>query len=563
MLEDAEKSYHAEKRVTENDVYDNKLIFGDNLLALKALEAEYTGKVKCIYIDPPYNTGNAFKHYDDGLEHSIWLSLMRNRLEILCKLLSKDGVIFAQIDDVEQPYLRVLMDEVFGRNNFINTISVKMKNVAGVSGGGEDKKLKKNIEHIHLYAKSYMHFPSFKGVYNYTPISKLVQTYRDEGKSWKYISALIYEGDKQYIGSTIGGAGNEIKIYARKNPIIKSINQIMRDEQISEAKVYKKYAKCIFQTAMPQSSIRPRAMKEAQKLGSIEDLHSIEYVPKTGKNKGKVYEQFYKGAKFRLLTWLRDVSDEIDGILCKKEAQGTYWDFVSETNNLTKEGDVSFPNGKKPESLLHRIIYMSTDSGDIVLDSFAGSGTTAAVAHKMGRKWITVELGEHCHTHIIPRLRKVINAADKGGVSKSTNWKGGGGFRYYRLAPSMLEKDKWSNWVISKEFNAVMLAEAMCKHMGFSYAPDESHYWMHGYSSETDFIYVTTSVLIHKQLRVISEEVGTLRTLLICCKAFNANIDAFDNLTLKKIPQAVLSKCEWGKDDYSLNVAILELVKDF
>ena len=403
----------------------------------------------------------------------------------------------------------------------------------------------------------------FKGVYNYTPISKLVQTYRDEGKSWKYISALIYEGDKQYIGSTVGGAGNEIKIYARKNPIIKSINQIMKDEQISEAKVYKKYAKCIFQTAMPQSSIRPRAMKEAQKLGSIEDLHSIEYVPKTGKNKGKVYEQFYKGAKFRLLTWLRDVSDEIDGILCKKEAQGTYWDFVSETNNLTKEGDVSFPNGKKPESLLHRIIYMSTDSGDIVLDSFAGSGTTAAVAHKMGRKWITVELGEHCHTHIIPRLRKVINAADKGGVSKSTNWKGGGGFRYYRLAPSMLEKDKWSNWVISKEFNAVMLAEAMCKHMGFSYAPDESHYWMHGYSSETDFIYVTTSVLIHKQLRVISEEVGTLRTLLICCKAFNANIDAFDNLTLKKIPQAVLSKCEWGKDDYSLNVAILELVKDF
>ena len=124
LLENSEKSYHASQRVTDNDLFDNKLIFGDNLLALKALEQEYTGKIKCIYIDPPYNTGNAFEHYDDGLEHSIWMSLIRDRLIILRNLLSEDGVIFVQIDDVEQAYLRVLLDEIFGRQNFINTISI-------------------------------------------------------------------------------------------------------------------------------------------------------------------------------------------------------------------------------------------------------------------------------------------------------------------------------------------------------------------------------------------------------------------------------------------------------
>lgn len=258
LLEDSAKSYHAKNKVSDNDVFDNKLIFGDNLLALKALEREYAGKVKCIFIDPPYNTGNAFEYYDDGLEHSIWLGLIRDRIEILKNLLSIDGVIFVQIDDVEQAYLRVLMDEVFGRSNFINTISINLKNVAGASGGGEDKKLKKNIEYIHVYTKDYLSFDSFKGVYDYIPISELVENYRQEDKSWKYTTVLIYEGEKEYLGSTVDGDGNEIKIFARKNPVIKSINQLIREEKISEAEAYDKYASKIFQTQMPQSSIRPR-----------------------------------------------------------------------------------------------------------------------------------------------------------------------------------------------------------------------------------------------------------------------------------------------------------------
>jgi len=207
----------------------------------------------------------------------------------------------------------------------------------------------------------------------------------------------------------------------------------------------------------------------------------------------------------------------------------------------------------KPERLLKRIFEVATNPGDLVLDSFAGSGTTGAVAHKMGRRWIMVELGEHCHTHIIPRLQKVIDGEDTGGITKSFNWKGGGGFRYYRLAPSLLETDKWGNWVINKTYNAAMLAEALCKLEGFTYAPSDSVYWQHGRSTERDFIYVTTAKLTHEQLQQLSDEVGPERSLLVLCTAFRARGD-YPSLTVKKIPRQVLSRCEWGHDDYSLKV---------
>ena len=208
----------------------------------------------------------------------------------------------------------------------------------------------------------------------------------------------------------------------------------------------------------------------------------------------------------------------------------------------------------KPEKLLKNVLTIATNPGDWVLDSFAGSGTTGAVAHKMGRRWIMVELGEHCHTHIIPRLKKVIDGEDKGGITEAVGWKGGGGFRYLRLAPSLLEKDKWGNWVISKEFNAAMLAEAVCKLEGFAYAPSDAAYWQHGHSTERDFIYVTTASLSHDQLQQLSDEVGGDRSLLVVCSAFRGRKEGYTNLTVKKIPKAVLSRCEWGKDDYSLKV---------
>ena len=541
----------------------NMLIHGDNLLALKALEQDYAGQVKCIYIDPPYNTGNAFEHYDDGVEHSIWLSLIRERLVLLRALLSEEGSIWIQIDDEEQAYLKVLCDEVFGRNNFVNMISVNMKNIAGASGGGEDKRLKKNCEYILVYAKNYIQLPIFSGAFDYEEISELVARYKRENISWKYSTAIVNRGDKEYIGSTVDGDGNEIKIFRRNGYVIKSINQITKDEKISEKEAYKKYAKSIFQTAMPQSSIRPRVMAKVAELGTSGDLFSIEYVPKTGRNKGVVYEQFYKGDTFRLFAWLSDVSEEIDGQLYKKTLQGTYWDYTAGTKNLTKEGSVEFPNGKKPEALIERIFNMATTQGDIVLDSFLGSGTTAAVAQKMGRRYIGVEMGNHAYTHCAVRLKKVIDGTDQGGISKAQNWKGGGGFRFYELAPSLLKEDKFGNLVINKEYNADMLAAAMAKQEGFTYEPSAEHYWKQGYSHESDYIYTTTQFMTVEGLAAIAEQMKEGESLLVCCTAFQKECrSAFPNITIKKIPQMLLGRCEFAHDDYSLNIVELPVVED-
>ena len=243
----------------------------------------------------------------------------------------------------------------------------------------------------------------------------------------------------------------------------------------------------------------------------------------------------------------------------------TWWpsDEVGHTDEAKKEihglfGKVDAFDTPKPERLIRRVLQIASNPGDWVLNSFGGSGTTGAVAHKMGRRWIMVELGEHCHTHIIPRLQKVIDGADPGGITEAVAWSGGGGFRYYRLAPSLLEKDKWGQWVISKEFNAAMLAEAACKLEGFRYAPSDTVYWQHGHSTEHDFIYVTTQHLSADQLAQLSDDVGPERTLLVLCAAFRAGTKdvtgRYPNLTVKKIPKQVLSRCEWGHDDYSLKV---------
>lgn len=533
---------------------ENMLIHGDNLLALKALEQQYAGQVKCIYIDPPYNTGSAFEHYDDNLEHSTWLQLMKSRLEILKNLLSSKGSIFVQIDDEEYAYLKVLMDEVFGRSNYINTISVLMKNIAGASGGGEDKRLKKNIEYIIIYAKSYSDIDPFTPVYSYSPISKLVEEYREEGKSWKYTTALVDAGAKIYIGSTVDGDGNEIRIFRRDNYITKSINALMREEGLTENQIYQKYAKCIFQTAMPQSSIRPRVMQKVKEIGMDGDLYSIEYVPKTGRNKGVTYEQFYKGENFRLFAWLKDVAVEIDGQLCKKDLQGTYWDFVGETKNLTKEGNVEFPNGKKAERLIERVLTLATQEGDLILDSFLGSGTTAAVAHKMGRRYIGIELGDHCYTLCKPRLDRVIDG-EQGGISKTVNWQGGGGYKFYELAPTLIVKDKYGNPVFSEKYSPEMLVAAVTKINGYHYAPDSETFWKQGFCQDNSFIYVTTQYLTGEVLDGIAAEVGAFENLLICAPAFDTGLNKrYENITVRKIPQSVLNKCQYGVDNYNLNI---------
>lgn len=373
-----------EKEIVSDETLSyNFLLEGDNLHSLKLLEKTHKGRIDLIYLDPPYNRGiNDFIYddnyivEDDGFRHSKWLSFMGERLKIARELLTEEGAIFIQINDIEVAQLKLLCDSIFDESNFLNIISVNMKNIAGASGGGEDKRFKKNCEYILIYAKNYSALPIFNGAYDYTEMSELIQKYNDEGVSWKYTTVLVYEGEKEFIGNAVDGDGNDIRIYRRKNPVMKSIKQVAKEDNITEQEAYRKYGPRIFQTTNAQSSIRTRIMNYRLEQNIMDDLISIEYVPKTGKNKGNVYEQFYKGDKCRLFVWLKDTSEEIDGILYKKDLQGTYWDFTAGMKNLTKEGNVEFSQGKKPLDLIKRIISLYPSTNITVLDFFAGSGTT-------------------------------------------------------------------------------------------------------------------------------------------------------------------------------------------
>lgn len=556
LIEDPEKSYHADKRVSDNDIFDNMLIHGDNLLALKALEQDYAGRVKCIYIDPPYNTGNAFEHYDDGLEHSIWLSLMRERFEVLKRLLTKDGTFFCQLSDDEMAYAKVLLDEVFGRSNFINQVSVEMKLTAGASGGGEDKRLKKNIEFILVYANDYNSFKKFNDVYEYKDLIPLIEAMEEEGSSWKYTSILLGTGDFVEERIIEDGSGDPIVVKKYKNILRTTVSALERKGKTKED-IYFNNFENIFSDTNAQTSIRTRIINEFKSLNN-DELLVASYTPKSGRDKGQIVSHYYISPSIRRVIWLKDSAEKRKGSIVKREKIGTYW-YGFPLNNLTKEGNVKFPNGKKPEALLHQILELATNPGDLVLDSFLGSGTTAAVAHKMGRRWIGIELGDHCDTHCVPRLKKVIDGEDAGGITKSANWRGGGGFRYYNLAPSLVKFDEWGNPIINKEFNENMLVRALCKVEGFNFAPSPDVYWKQGKSTESDFIYVTTQHLTAQMLQKLSDDVGESCTLLICCGSFDGKKDSYSNLTIKKIPKAILKKCEWSHDDYSLEIKNLPM----
>lgn len=560
LLEDGEKSYHAAERHSDADIFDNMLIHGDNLLALKALEQDFSGKIKCVYIDPPYNTGQAFLFYDDGIEHSLWLSLMRERLEILHHLLSDDGILFCQLNDDEMAYGKILLDEIFGRNNFLNQVSVKMKQTAGASGGGEDKKLKKNVEYILIFCKDKdgeHGFKKFNDIYEEEDLFEVIEAMEDDGKSWKYTNILLSKGDFVESRTIYDGSGEEIIVNKYSNSKRTTVKTIMQQGNQLED-VYLQYFDSIFSDTNAQTSIRTRIIDEFHNLGESELLEAV-YIPRSGRDKGKVVHHYYISNSVRRVIWLKDTAIKQKNKIIKLEKVGTYWQGFP-LNNLTKEGGVRFPQGKKPEALIKKILELATNPGDLVLDSFLGSGTTAAVAHKMGRRWIGIELGDHCYTHCLPRLKKVIDGEDEGGITKAVNWQGGGGFRFYELAPSLIKMDRWGNPVFNPRYNAEMLAEALCKLEGFTYAPNPDVFWQQGYSTEQDFIYVTTQTLDTPMLEYLNDCVGRERSLLVCCGAYvidKETLAGLDRLTVKKIPQAVLDKCEWERDDYSLNISNL------
>jgi adenine-specific DNA-methyltransferase len=510
LLEDPHKSYHAKQRVSDSDIFDNRLIRGDNLLALKALEQEFAGQVKCVFIDPPYNTGSAFTHYDDGLEHSIWLGLMRDRLEIIKQLLSDNGSLWITIDDNEAHYLKVLCDEIFGRRNFIASIV---------------------WQKIYTTKNSAKHF---SGMHDYLLV------YAKNADIWRR---------------------NDLERTAKQDDAYKNPDKDPRGPwKATPIHARNYYSKGLYSISSPSG----RTI-EGPPHGTYWRMSKEKFLELDADN------QIWWGEKGDNTPSQKRFLSEVQGGV----VPSTWWTYSDAGHNGEAKNEVrALSNGSeelfitpKPEKLLSRILQIATSPGDLVLDSFAGSGTTGAVAHKMGRRWIMVELGEHCHTHIIPRLQKVIDGEDQGGISKAVNWQGGGGFRYYSLAPSLIVNDRWGNPVINPEYNPAQLAEALAKLEGFTYAPSETHWWQHGHSSERDFLFVTTQNLSADQLQALSDEVGGEQSLLVCCSAFRGVTTAqasqrWPNLTLKKIPKMVLARCEWGHDDYSLNVANLPMAQE-
>lgn len=465
----------------------NMLIHGDNLLALRALEENFKGAAKCIYIDPPYNTGNAFEHYDDSVEHSIWLSLMQRRIQLLYNLLTKDGVLFINLDENEHAYCKIICDEIFGRSNYIGDLIWQKR-----KGGGNDSRyFAIDHDYILVYAKN-----KSKDIHQ--------RWYVSQSEEYQKRYKEIDENGNRYFWDTVARNGLKNAIPVKINCPDGSVLKI--NSQKSQATI-----------------------EEGLKNGMVRLTRS--------KNGWTLHHRVYMSGNQVLRSILTDV--------------GTNKSAGDESVALFGNNPFDYP---KPEALISKILELTTKPGDLVLDSFLGSGTTAAVAHKMGRRWIGVELGDHAYTHSAVRMKKVIEG-EQGGISKSVNWQGGGGFRFYELAPSLLNKDKYGNLVINKDYNADMLAAAMAKHQGFTYSPDAEMYWIQGHSSEHDFIFTTTQLITAEMLETIHDQLGEDESLLICCTKFQPECrNKFPNITIKKIPKVLLDTCEFDHDDYSLNI---------
>ena len=496
LIEDPEKSYG-------DKTAENMLIFGDNLLALKALEQDFAGKIKCACIDPPYNTGNAFDHYDDGLEHSLWLSLIKPRIELLHKLLRNDGTLWICIDDDECHYLKVLCDEIFGRKNFVNNVIWEKK----YSPQNDAKWLSDSHDHILVYAKN-------KEIWrpNLLP--------RTEKMDSRYKNP---DGDPR---GPWKAADFSVKTYSESSdyPITLPSGRVVNP---------------------PESRCWVTSKEKFEDL--VKDKRI--WFGKTGNNVPavkKFLSEVKEGSVSKTIWYRSEVGDNQEA---KRETKAFNSDDVFGT--------------PKPERLIQRILTLASNEGDWVLDSFLGSGTTDAVAHKMNRRWIGIELGEHCHTHCLPRLKKVVDGTDQGGISKAVNWKGGGGFKYYYLAPSLLKEDKYGNWIIDDRYNADMLAAAMAKHEGFGYSPDPEIYWKQGKSTEKDYIFTTTQFVTVEFLDKIHDEMKPDESLLICCKSFSKACETrYANINIRKIPNMLLGRCEFGREDYSLNIINMPVDED-
>ncbi len=476
--------------------FDNMLIHGDNLLALKALESKFADLVMCIYIDPPYNTGYAFEHYDDNLEHSQWLNLMRPRLEILRNLLSEDGSIWISIDDDEQAYLKVLCDEVFGRKSFVSSIMWQKRtspDMRAVISDGHD--------YVLVYAKNK---ENFKACRNKLPLSaEQSQSYKNPDNDPRGVwtsadyTAQGFRPNQMYEITTPSG----VKFTPPEGKCWKNIESVFL-ELVADNRIW----------FGPEGDAMPR-----RKTFLSEHAGVIPWTWWTNKEVGHNQE-------------------------AKKEILALF-------------GSSNVFDTPKPERLLERIIHIASNPGDLVLDSFLGSGTTAAVAHKMGRRWIGIEMGDHAYTHCKVRMDKVIKGEDSGGITKAVKWTKGGGYKFYELAPTLIKLDAFGEPVINKEYDADRLAAAVALHEGFTYQPDAECFWKQSVGNEQSFLFVTTTHISAQHLDAIKNTMQDGEFLIIACKSFDQGIEkAYKEITIKKIPQMLLDRCKFGVADYNLNI---------
>ena len=524
LIEDKEKSYGDASS-------DNMLIHGDNLLALKALERDYTGKIRCIYIDPPYNTGNAFEHYDDDLEHSIWLNMLYKRIRILHSLLAENGTLWISIDSTEGHYLKVMCDEIFGRSNFVSDITYEKSNVTGLGQGGA---IFNTGEKILVYKKNNLELNEVLASEKLS--KKTMQRYR------KYIQS---EGTKELVEEFESASnGLPVRIYKHTDYVIGDISLKQFESRESEIRAqYYEFFDTIYRTYVVQqeNEFQNSLMSRMEK----NSLYSVEYTPSRGRNGGKETTLFYHNGE--LCAWLKDTAFLEGRDVVKTTKLSNVWknDDIPKAD-LGNEGGVAFPRSKKPEKLIERILLMATNEGDLVLDSFLGSGTTAAVAHKMSRKYIGIELGDHCYSLCKKRLDRVIDGKDSNGVTKQYNWQGGGGYHFYELAPSLLVKnDKLPIYQINPSYTFEMLCEAICKIEGFRYKPQDV---FHGHSSEKRFIHITTEFINAGYIKSLSAHLAEGQSLLIYGTKIQSDMVLPDNIEVKKIPKDLLEKCDFESE---------------
>ncbi|MCR5114024.1 MAG: site-specific DNA-methyltransferase [Acholeplasmatales bacterium] len=541
LMEDISKSYKKnEEGLFDNGIYDNLLIHGDNLLALKAIEQKFANRIKCIYIDPPYNTRNALEYYDDNREHSTWLNLMYPRLKILFNLLKDGGSIWVSIDDIESHRLRLIMDEIFGVTGFVADITYERSGSAGLGQGGL---FVNNSEHILVYSK---------GVFQYNPVlgSSLLEL-----KTMKrYNKVLKSEGQRELIDEFESKSnGSIVKIYKHSNFQIESIS--LKNFEKNEKEIRKEFLdnfEHLFRTnnVQKENEFQNDLMSRMEKTS----LYTVDYVPSRGKYKNQKTTLYYYNSE--LFAWLKDTAYIEDGNIVKTNKLTTVWRHEEIPKaDLANEGGVDFPRSKKPEQLIKRILEIATNPGDWVLDSFLGSGTTAAVAHKMKRKWIGIEMGEHAYSHAKYRLDRIIDGQDPIGVTKSCGWTSGGGYKFFELAPTLINEDEFGQAIINPQYNPVMLAAAIALHEGYNYSPSKDCFWKQSLNENNSYLFVTTTHVTKQMIDSILVDLKEDEHLLISCKSYDTNVIAgIKNISIKKIPQSLLKNCEFGKDNYNLNI---------